>query len=98
MARIAEAASAVKYLIEQISRGNAQLAYTSHDGATFGFFANVKRNPEQIRGALYTITIPPAHCAPNDNLLVLELGKQYTGTGFSCAWTWLQHHSVASAK
>jgi hypothetical protein len=29
---------------------------------------------------------------PDDPILVLEIGEDFSGRGFSRAWTWLQHH------
>jgi len=87
-----------------MSDGEYQLAYTSHDGATFGFFLKTHLVSAQIRGKIASPgkerdimdrNSPAPLGSPflnDDAMLVLELGPDFSGIGLSRGWTWLQHH------
>lgn len=104
--RIAEAAEGVKKVLEFLApgKGNCQLAYTSHDGATFGFLLKTTRFAGAIRAQLESPgkshdlldrTPQPMIRPPltgDDSILVVELGEDMSTLGFTRAGTWLQHH------
>jgi hypothetical protein len=50
--RIAEAAPLIQDAIQKVSKGEFQLAYTSHDGTTMGFFVRTPMAGGSIRAAL----------------------------------------------
>lgn len=86
--RLGQAATAVKQVIEQASGGEYEVAFTSADGKTMGFVMKSGKHPNIVRAALET----NPGTRGQDSFLILELGEQFTGHGFSRAWTWLQHH------
>ena len=75
-------------LIDSLCQDNKEIVYRSKDGLDFAFFILSKKPLRVIRSALeqspYTIN--------GDSFLVLELGREFEGLGFSRAWTWLQHN------
>ena len=86
--RLGQAATAVKRIIDQTSAGEYEVAFMSADGKTMGFVMKSGKHPNVIRVALET----DPGTQGQDSFLVLELGEQFSGHGFSRAWTWLQHH------
>jgi hypothetical protein len=94
--RTTEAIGHVKRVAERFSyQGREyQLAFSSHDGATLGLFIMSDAHPNQIRAALYDkpmeVDTPPL--LNEDSCLILELGEDFSGRGFSRAWAWLQRH------
>lgn len=89
-----ESAPMIKGLIEKYSDQDCQLVFTSPDGSTFGWFLNTKEPLGKLQAALYgkTKDAPFSPLRRGDSFLGLEVGKIFEGTGFSNAWTWLQHH------
>jgi hypothetical protein len=102
LSRIKSAASNFQQILKDISE-DLQLAYTSHDGATFGFFIKSKKKADQIRLIIespgktdidgrHLTSVTGSPLLNDDSMLVLEIGDDFSGRGFSRAWTWLQHH------
>jgi len=82
-ARIKEAASQIKALVTELSPDH-QLAYTSGDGSTFGFFINSHLKSGQITGrinspggddAFRETRLLPSPLRTDDSMLVLEIGE-----------------------
>jgi hypothetical protein len=98
--RIAEAAQQINTLVAQLSPDH-QLAYTSGDGSTFGFFLKSSRRAGQIA---HRINSPvsndqdPAQAAPpsplrnDDSLLVMEIGEDVSMVGKTRDQAWFQYH------
>lgn len=86
--RLGEAATGIKNVIEQVSKDEYDVAFTSADGKTMGFVMKSGKHPNVIRAALET----NEGTRRGDSFLVLELGEQMGGIGFSRCLTWLQHH------
>lgn len=95
-ARLRESAPIVKTVIEKYSDRETQLVFTTPDGSTFGWFINTNQPIEKLRAALYGETKDTVHAGllNDDSLLILQVGEEYAGRGFSQAWTWLQHHKA----
>jgi hypothetical protein len=91
-ARIAESAGMAKQTISKISDGEHKLAFASSDGAGYAFFLRCEKDARFIRAALDGAGEFQPTLRNNDSCLVVELGPDYSGQGFSQAWTWLQHH------
>ena len=108
--RLQTAAAGIKEILEAIAfgTGNLKLAYTSHDGATFGFLIKTYKSSDSIMAELQspgndswtplgrehkskTEGISPP-LLNDDSVLIVEIGDDFIGHGFSKAWTWLQHH------
>lgn len=91
--RIRESAPLVKTAIEKLSRNDCQLVFTSDSGDCFGYFLKTKLPVGVIRAELEGRTESSSSSAlrSDDDVLVVEIGKQFDGSGFSRAWTWLQH-------
>lgn len=104
--RIKQAAAGVKEVLESLTvgTGNCKLAYTTQDGSSFGYFIKTNRHAGAIRAQLecpgnpdnHLLENPKPHIPPpllgEDSILVIEIGEDFSGNGFSKAWTWLQHH------
>lgn len=92
--RVERSAAGVKEILVRLSLGknNCQLAYTSHDGASFGFFLKTTRYAAAIRNVLESPGVGPHPLLDEDSILIVEIGEDFKGHGFSRAWTWLQHH------
>ncbi len=98
--RIAEAAQQINTLVEQLSPDH-QLAYTSGDGSTFGFFLKSSLRAGQIA---HKVNSPvsnepnPAQVAPSsplrndDTLLVMEIGEDVSMVGKTRIQAWFQYH------
>lgn len=84
----------IKGVIEKYSANDCQLVFTSPDGSTFGWMLNTAEPLDKFKAALYgkTNDSKTSPLLNGDHFLGLELGKEFEGTGFSNAWTWLQHH------
>ena len=63
-----------------------KLAWISADASMFGFFMKSDRPLPVIRAEVMEGLLN------DDSIIVLELGEDFTGHGFSNGWTWLQHH------
>lgn len=93
MERIRETAPRVKQAIEKLSKNNCQLVSASDSGNSFSYFLKTKLPSEVIRAELFGKT-KSSEISPllnDDSALILEVGSEYSGMGFSKAWTWLQH-------
>ncbi len=104
--RVIESARGIKTLIESMSRGECKLAWTSTDGGSFAYFLRCEKAARWIYNEIMTPgqhgpghgrydpdeVVQSSPMRRGDSLLVVELGEDYYGLGFSNAWTWLQHH------
>ncbi len=100
--RIKSTAPEIKSILDQISAGNCQFAYASHDGATFGFLVESRmpatailirlESPDKSKPADLTRTISGSPLINDDQLMVLEIGDDFSSRGMGRAGTWLQHH------
>lgn len=94
-ARISSSGPAVKATIERIGAGSCQLAFTSGDGSTFGWLVQASHSAHDILRELQGNAGPKHGTAPtltDDNVLIVEIGPDFSGYGLSRAWTWLQRH------
>ena len=93
--RLREAIPAIQDALRRFSIGDLKLAFSSHDGSTFGILFKSEHHPGAIRSALTASSYGTEHTAVilnDDNLLVVQVGEQFSGWHFSRAWTWLQHN------
>ena len=101
--RIRETAPGIKSILEQISGGDCQLAYTSHDGSSFGFLlktglhatAVVRRLQGPDRDDSWAHPDEPVQGSPlrhEDQVLVIEIAEDFHGVRMGKAATWLQHN------
>lgn len=84
----------IKDIIEKYSNRDCQLVFTSPDGSTFGWLLNTTQPLGKLKAALYGKT-KDTDISPllnGDSFLGMELAKEFDGTGFSSAWSWLQHN------
>lgn len=91
--RIRESAPLVKSAIEKLSRNDCQLVFTSDSGDCFGYLLNTNVPARVIRAELdgQTQSSGSSPLRTDDDVLVVEVGDDFHGRGFSRAWTWLQH-------
>ena len=92
--RVMEAVPKIKAEIEGISKKDCQLAFTTPDGSTFGFLLKTSIPAGVIHARLCGDTTKdrrPSILRNEDSILVVEVGDDLAGMGFSRAWTWLQH-------
>lgn len=93
--RIRETAPLVKKSIEALSGGNCQLAFTSQDGSAFGWLMRSARDAGAIARVLKgELGGGTAALLQSDSVLVVEIGPDFSGHGFTRAWTWIQHHGT----
>ena len=93
--RINEAAKNVIAVIDRLSEKENQLAFTTKDGDSFGILMKTDVPLRVLREELCGTSKSSAQGSPllnNDSCLLLEIGEEFDGRGFSRAWTWLQHH------
>jgi hypothetical protein len=104
--RIAEAASGIKKLVSELSPEH-QLAYTSKDGTTFGFFMKSKQEAWIVARKIISPgddafpkpkKIIPSPLRADDQMLVLEIGMSNAGTQNTRSPTWLEFHHPKSTK
>ena len=91
--RILESAKPIKEIIERISNGNYQLVFTADSGDSFGYFLRSKEKASLISAHIQGSTnkTGAAPLLNRDSILVLEVGDDFYGYGFSKGWSWLQH-------
>jgi hypothetical protein len=89
---VAEVIPKIKSIIERNSNKECKMAFSDPDGYSFGYFLKTQLNPETLKNYLYSSTPDGCILRSNDSILIIEVGDEYYGYGFSNAWTWLQHH------
>ena len=92
--RVIEAAPKIRSEIESISKKDCQLAFTTPDGSTFGYLLQASVSAGVINARLCgrgSNDDGPSILRSDDSILVVEVGDDLAGTGFSRAWSWLQH-------
>lgn len=91
---VLEVAPLIKQIIEKNSNKECKLAFTDSDGYGFSYFLKTTSEAGYLRNLLCEKDNNGKGCAlrSGDSLLILEIGDEFAGTGFSNAWTWLQHH------
>ena len=87
-ARISRDVPQIIDLISELSRNEFEATFRSDNGRLFGFFMKSPRAAAVIRSRLEQCT----GTLRDDSFLVLEVGEEFNGLGFTRAWTWLQHH------
>lgn len=92
--RIQSAATRIKELVAELSPDH-QLAYTSGDGGTFGFFLKSSLWAHQIASCIHTPN-GPSPLLREDSLIVVEIGKDFSDWGRGKAGTWLKYHHPES--
>ena len=93
--RLREAIPTIQDALRRFSLGDLKLAFSSHDGSTFGILFKSEHHPNAIRSYLTGSSYGTNHTAVilnDDNLLVVQVGELFSGWRFSRAWTWLQHN------
>ncbi len=91
--RVRESAKAIQLAIEKVSNNDCQLVFTSSSGDCFGYLLKTIVPSGVIKAELdgRTASSDTSALRSDDSVLVLEVGEDFTGTGFSRGWTWLQH-------
>lgn len=96
MPEIASVAAPVKDALDRLSTCKPQSAFTTHRGDTFAFFVKTEKTADYIRALLYgqTNATQTSPLRNDDSALIIEIphGANFSGSGFSRGWTWLQHH------
>lgn len=87
----------IKTCLDRLSLGGGVMAFSSPDGVQFGYFIRTETPLRTIRSTLCgTGTRGGASLLlTGDSVLILSVGGEFDGSGFSKAWTWLQHHHEA---
>jgi hypothetical protein len=80
-------AKSVMDTLSRMSRGKAQLAFSSADASVVGVFAKMAKPTPVIRAALEEAST----YKDRGFVLVLELGADFAAIGNSSGWQWLQH-------
>lgn len=88
--RLAETVPVLKALVERWSKGEMEQLCRSNDGQLFGFLF-ISKKPAQMMVAEFEGS---GVGATRDAFIVFEAGEDLSGSGFSRAWTWLQHHKA----
>ena len=103
--RLAKDVPGIKTILEQISSGVCQLAYSSQDGGSFGFLVRTHLHATKIirklespgDSSFFPDPNKPIKSSPlsnDDQLLVLEIGDDFSSRGMGRAGTWLQRNRV----
>ena len=101
--RLPEAVPVLKDHVARLARAKAQLAWTSGDGGSFGFFMLCDLPAAAIRSQLQSpgvdswqkpgrLPTEGSALTNADSIIVIEIGEDFSGEGFGRAWTWLQHN------
>ena len=88
--RLAETVPVLKALVERWSKGEMEQVCRSNDGQLFGFFF-ISKKPAQMMTAEFEGS---GVGATRDAFIIFEVADDFSGSGFSRAWTWLQHHKA----
>jgi hypothetical protein len=88
--RVAESAPPLITMIKRWSNGEMEQLCRSNDGQLFGFFFMSKKPAGMMMAEFESSGV----LATGDSFIVFEVGDEFSGTGFSRAWTWLQHHKA----
>ena len=95
---------AVLKVLNEISSGRSQLAFSSHDGASFAMLTKTHLDARGIirriespgeKDRLYGRgpgNLPTSPILNDDELLVIEVGEDFADRKLGKATTWLQHH------
>ena len=86
--RVAETVPVIVKTIERWSKGEMEQLCRSNDGQLFGFFFKSTKPVAMMRAEFES----SGANSNTDSFIVFEVGDQFSGQGFSRAWTWLQHH------
>lgn len=93
MQRIAKDIPGILSVFKRLSNGLPEQVFRSDNGRLFGYFTKSKKSINFFRAEFEK----SGSTINEDTILVLEVGEQFTGLGFSRAWTWLQHKALAQA-
>ena len=99
--RATDLGKTIQEMLKHISSGNYETAYLTRDGSSVGFFVKTRLPAGAIRSILDGTQWEGDRTAvleSGDKFLVLELGPDFSGMGFSKAWTWLQHNQKSSTS
>lgn len=89
----------IKAALELLPMNDLLLAFSSSDGRTFGFFLQTYYDAPGIIRALESPgkSITSSNALRDDEVLVVQLGKQFDQRNLGVAATWLQLHQEKSA-
>jgi len=94
--RIREVFPEIHKYFNEISNKEWKMAYASPDGATAILVYKSHFSARKVVGDLISWSDNPPPGATilrtGDSILITEIGEDFSGSGFSNAWTWLQHH------
>jgi hypothetical protein len=88
MQRVAADVPQIVETFQRWSSGEMEQLCRSNDGQLFGFLFKSSK-PAQMLMAEFQSCRGTVH---EDSFIVFEVGDEFSGTGFTRAWTWLQHH------
>ena len=89
MERLSQDVPSILRDMHRLSKVEPMLAFRSKDGLLFGLFILSDVAPAVLRAEFER----SAGSRNGDHMMAFDIGDQHTGTsGFSRAWTWLQHH------
>ena len=77
-----------KEIATEVSKGRYQMAFSSADGSLLGLFIESHLAAAQVRARFDAVI------QDQDRVFVwvIELGEDFSATGNSRGWQWLQHH------
>lgn len=84
--------------LNAIADGRIQLAFNSAARDEFGYFLRSRMKAHQMierlrsPGGIRQEPLEVSMLTNTDDILVLEIGEDFSGSGRSRAWAWLQHH------
>lgn len=94
--RIKECFPRVRKYLEGISGGEMKMIFATPSGDAVGcLFKTHLYAHKIITDLMGTSQNPPAGSSilyRDDSAIVVEVGEDFSGTGFSQGWNWLQHH------
>jgi hypothetical protein len=75
-------------LFERWSKGEKELLCRSVNGELFGFLFKSSKPAQMMMTEFQSCT----GTTGEDSFIIFDIGDEFSGFGFSRAWTWLQHH------
>jgi hypothetical protein len=102
----AESLKRIKGALDRLPKADMQLAFSSRDGKSFGFFLQTHysargivgflESPDSDRQLFKDFTKMTGSALRDDTVMVVELGRDFCSLNLGTAGTWLQLHQEKS--
>jgi len=90
ISRIGRDVPGIIEVMRRLSLGKHEQVFRSDSGRLFGYLVK-----SSAPANLFRVEFEKCSSTVNsDTILVLEVGEEFAGYGFSRAWNWLQHHGA----